>query len=50
LIQQFFDGLDGISGPFPRQTDGVGGDTTGGDIDDQDPDVNVPEDPCAKPC
>ncbi len=46
-----FDGLDGITGPFPRQPIGpAGGDNTGGDVDDQDPDVNVPEDPCAKPC
>lgn len=46
-----FDGLDGISGPFPRQPGTpVGGDNTGGDVDDQDPDVLVPEDPCAKPC
>lgn len=46
-----FDGLDGISGPFPRQPGTpAGGDNTGGDVDDQDPDVLVPEDPCAKPC
>lgn len=46
-----FDGLDGIAGPFPRQPGTpVGGDNTGGDVDDQDPDVLVPEDPCAKPC
>lgn len=46
-----FDGLDSISGPFPRQ-DGnpAGGDVIGGDIDDQNPDVVIPEDPCAKPC
>jgi hypothetical protein len=45
-----FDDLDGIAGPFPRQTTGAGGDTVGGDLDDQDPDVTVPENPCAKPC
>lgn len=48
---ELFDGLDGISGPFPRQPGTpAGGDNTGGDVDDQDPDVLVPEDPCAKPC
>lgn len=46
-----FDGLGSLTGPFPRQPVApVGGDTVGGGIDDQDPDVNVPEDPCAKPC
>ena len=46
-----FDELDSISGPFPRQ-DGnpAGGDVIGGGIDDQNPDVVIPEDPCAKPC
>lgn len=45
-----FDDLDGVAGPFPRQTTGAGGDTVGGGLDDQDPDVTVPENPCAKPC
>lgn len=48
---ELFDGLDGIAGPFPRQPGTpAGGNNTGGDVDDQDPDVLVPEDPCAKPC
>lgn len=47
----FFDGIDTLAGPFPRQPLAPeGGDTIGGGVDDQDPDVNVPEDPCAKPC
>jgi hypothetical protein len=46
-----FDGSDIIVGPLPSQTLGIG---TGGEsnvgIDGRDPSVNVPEDPCAKPC
>lgn len=46
-----FDGLDSISGPFPRQDEAPdGGNIIGGGIDDQNPDVEIPEDPCAKPC
>jgi hypothetical protein len=44
------DDLDGITGQLPRQGTGTGtgeGDTG---IDNQNPDVNVPEDPCSKPC
>lgn len=45
-----FDGQDTILGPLPSQTQGT--DVVDGNIgiDSGDPDVNVPEDPCAKPC
>ena len=45
-----FDGQDTILGPLPSQTQGT--DVVDGNIgiDNGDPDVNVPEDPCAKPC
>jgi hypothetical protein len=42
--------LDGVTGPFPRQTTGIGEGEGDAGVDNQDPDVNVPEDPCAKPC
>lgn len=46
-----FDGFGSLIGPFPRQPGAPeGGDVLGGGIDNQDPNVNVPEDPCAKPC
>lgn len=46
-----FDGFGSLTGPFPRQPSAPeGGDVLGGGIDNQDPNVNVPEDPCAKPC
>ena len=44
------DDLDGITGPFPRQTTGTGEGEADTGVDNQNPDVNVPEDPCAKPC
>ena len=44
------DDLDGLTGPFPRQGTGTGEGEGDAGIDNQDPDVNVPEDPCAKPC
>lgn len=45
-----FNGPDIIVGPLPNQTQGtVTGESNVG-IDGRDPDVNVPEDPCAKPC
>jgi len=44
------DDLDGLTGPFPRQTTGTGEDEADTGVDNQNPDVNVPEDPCAKPC
>jgi len=45
------DDIDDIAGPFPRQGTGtVDSGNVGAGVDDQNPDVNVPEDPCAKPC
>lgn len=44
------DNLDGITGPFPRQGTGAGDGEGDAGVDNQNPDVNVPEDPCAKPC
>ena len=44
------DELDGVDGPFPRQTTGTGTGEADTGVDNNDPDVNVPEDPCAKPC
>lgn len=45
-----FNGQDTILGPLPNQTQGTGDGEGNIDIDGGDPDVNVPEDPCAKPC
>lgn len=46
-----FDSPDVFVGPLPDQTQGpdTGAESNIG-IDDRDPSVNVPEDPCAKPC
>lgn len=44
------DDLDGLTGPFPTQGTGTGTGEADTGVDTQDPDVNVPEDPCAKPC
>jgi len=51
-VQNFdaLDDLNGLTGPFPRQGTGTGEGEGDAGIDNQDPDVNVPEDPCAKPC
>ena len=45
-----FNGSDIIVGPLPNQTQGTGTANSNVGIDGTDPDVNVPEDPCAKPC
>jgi hypothetical protein len=45
-----FDGSDVIIGPLPNQTQGTGTGESNVGIDGRDPSVNVPEDPCAKPC
>jgi len=45
-----FDGFDTIIGPLPNQTQGTGTGESNVGVDGRDPDVNVPEDPCAKPC
>ena len=46
-----FDGSDVIIGPLPNQIQGTGtGEESNVGIDGTDPNVNVPEDPCAKPC
>lgn len=45
-----FDGANLLNGPFPNQGTGTGEGEGGAGVDNQNPDVNVPEDPCAKPC
>ena len=51
IPNESLDNIDDIAGPFPRQGTGtVDSGNVGAGVDDQNPDVNVPEDPCAKPC
>ena len=51
IRNESLDNLDDIAGPFPRQGTGtVDIGNVGAGVDDQNPDVNIPEDPCAKPC
>jgi hypothetical protein len=45
-----FDDLNSLNGPFPNQATGAGTGEGAAGVDNQNPDVNVPEDPCAKPC
>lgn len=46
-----FNGADTFIGPLPDQTQGPDTGAEGNiGIDNRDPSVNVPEDPCAKPC
>jgi len=45
-----FDGQDIILGPLPNQSQGTTVVDGNIGIDGDDPNVNVPEDPCAKPC
>lgn len=45
-----FDDTNSLAGPFPNQETGTGTGEGGAGVDNTNPDVNVPEDPCAKPC
>ncbi len=42
--------IDQVIGPYPQQQGVPGPEFLGGNIDGTDPDVNVPENPCIKPC
>lgn len=45
-----FDDANLIGGPLPNQGTGIGDGEGNVGVDRGDPDVNVPENPCAKPC